>query len=69
METPTGMWGKMPAAMQRCKIGAGETVIPGRARLGANPESRAVLGAGFRVRAQEGASRNDEDDGLPGDAF
>jgi hypothetical protein len=26
----------------------------------ANPESRTVLGAGFRVCAQEGASRNDE---------
>src|SRR3954469_23822713 len=29
------------------------------APLGANPESRAVHGAGFRVCAQEGASRND----------
>jgi hypothetical protein len=27
----------------------------------ANPESRTVRGAGFRVCAQEGASRNDED--------
>jgi len=36
------------------------TVIPGRALLGANPESRSVHGAGFRACAQEGASRNDE---------
>jgi hypothetical protein len=54
------------AAMQ---IASDLTVIPGRAHLGANPESRAVLGAGFRVCAQEGASRNDENDGLPGDDF
>jgi hypothetical protein len=51
-----------------------ETVIPGR-ELGAkidevnfvaeraNPESRTVHGAGFRVCAQEGASRNDEVEG------
>jgi hypothetical protein len=36
-----------------------ETVIPGREQRRANPESRTVHGAGFRVCAQEGASRND----------
>jgi hypothetical protein len=48
------------------------TVIPGRELCvkidevnfdaeRANPESRTVHGAGFRVCAQEGASRNDDD--------
>src|SRR3954470_17506157 len=43
-----------------------KAVIPGRALLGANPESRAVHGAGFRVCAQEGASRNDEVEAMDG---
>jgi hypothetical protein len=37
-----------------------EIVIPGRAVLGANPESSSDKTSGFRVRAEEGASRNDE---------
>jgi hypothetical protein len=37
------------------------------APLGANPESRAEHGAGFRVCAQEGASRNDANTAIYGD--